>query len=322
MMKKLKIGKVELSNNILLAPMAGITDLPLRVLAKKGGAGLVYTEMVSAKAIVNHNEKTKKLLKISNIEKPVAVQIFGSDAYSMAEAAKIVRDSGADIVDINLGCPARKITKAGAGIKLSANSSLVTKILETVVKSADIPVTIKIRIGLLPGQNIASDIVKIAQNSGISMVAVHARPASQGHSGYPDLESFGDACSQAKIPIIANGGIIDEETAASFLKVQNCSGIMIGRGAIGNYSIFTRLWNFFNNNQRLPFPSKKDRTEWLRQHVECSMEHYGEMKGLLVMRKFFHYYVKDFHDAAKIRKMFNTILTISDFNGLMKLIQL
>jgi tRNA-dihydrouridine synthase B len=300
--------------------MAGITDMPLRLLAKSGGAGLVYTEMVSAKALICNYEKTKKLLKMSDDERPVAAQIFGSSVYSMSEAAKITRDMGADIIDINLGCPVRKVAKAGAGASLLANEKLVSDILESVVKSIDIPVTIKIRIGLLPGQNVAYEVIKIAQNCGIKMVVVHSRPASHGHAGVPDLKSFAEACIDAKIPVIANGGIVDEKTAKDFLQVPNCAGIMIGRGALGNYSIFKRLEEFFNNGKKLSLPSKKERIEWLAKHVKCSIENYGERKGLVVVRKVAHYYVKDLPNAAKIRGMFNKIVTLSDFNELIKII--
>jgi tRNA-dihydrouridine synthase B len=318
-MNKLTIGNIKLKNNILLAPMAGITDLPLRRLAKQGGAGLVYTEMVSAKALMHCNEKTKKLLTISYEEHPVAAQIFGGDSHSMSEAAKIVRDLGADILDINLGCPVRKIAKAGAGAKLLANEKLVSKILESVVKSVKIPVTIKIRIGLLPGQNVAPEIIKIAQSCGIKMVAVHARPTSQGHSSTPDLNAFAQSCDGAKIPIIGNGGIIDEETALKFLKIPNCAGIMIGRGAVGNYSIFRRIEEFFKTGKKLSLPTQEEKIKWLKQHAIYSTEFYGEKKGLVLMRKVVPYYVKDMPKAAKIRAKINSMITLEDFNNLLNI---
>jgi tRNA-dihydrouridine synthase B len=318
--KKLSIGNIELDNNIVLAPMAGITDLPLRRLAKSGGAGLVYTGMLSARALVRRDEKTEKFLKTVDDERPVAAQIFGSDVYIMSEAAKIVRDSGVDIIDVNLGCPVRKIMKAGAGAKLLADEKLVSEILESVVKNVDVPVTVKIRTGLLPEHNAATEIIRVAYNCGVKMVAVHARPASQGHSGSPDLKLFAAACASAKIPIIANGGIIDEKTVADFLRVPNCAGIMIGRGALGNYSIFKRLKEFFSSGKKLPLPSKKEKAKWLKKHIQYSIECYGKEKGFVVMRKVFHYYVKDLPNAAKMRDMFNKkIVTLSDFNELVKL---
>ncbi|MDR1401005.1 MAG: tRNA dihydrouridine synthase DusB [Endomicrobium sp.] len=321
-MTKLNIGNIELDNNIVLAPMTGITDSPLRCLAKSGGASLVYTEMISAKSVLHDNKKTKSLLRISYDEKPISVQIFGNDAYIMAEAAKIIRDMGVDIIDINLGCPASKIVKTGAGSKLLNNEKLVSKILEYVVKSVDIPVTTKIRIGLLPGENIASKIVKIAQSCGIKMVAIHARPASQKHFGAPNLKLFADACKDAEIPIIANGGIIDEKTAINFMQIPNCKGIMLGRGAIGNYSIFKKLVDFFNSGKKLSLPSKTERIIWLRRHIEHSVERYGEKKGLIVIRKIVGYYIKNLPNAAKIREKFNKIDTLSDFNKLLGFFEL
>jgi len=314
----MNIGNVKLKNNIILAPMAGITDLPVRLLAKDGGAGLVYTEMVSAKGLVYGDEKTRKLLVSEKKERPVAAQIFGGDAYSMGEAAKIVESLGADIVDINLGCPVKKIAKAGAGAKLLADEKLVSKILEAVVKSVKIPVTIKIRTGLFPGQNVAPEIIDIAQNCGVKMAAVHARPASSGHSGAPDISAFKKACENAKIPVFANGGISDEKTAKLFSYVPNCAGLMIGRGAIGNYTIFNRLKSFFETGKILPVPTVKERLNWLQTHAELSTRHYGEKKGLIIMRKVFHYYVKDLKNAAKLRAGFNKLTSYEEFEKLLK----
>jgi tRNA-dihydrouridine synthase B len=314
----MKIGNVILKNNIVLAPMAGITDLPVRLLAKEGGAGLVYTEMVSAKGLIYGDDKTKKLLEGKEAQRPAAAQIFGGDAYSMSEAAKIVESMGADIVDINLGCPVRKIAKAGAGAKLLADEKSVSKILEAVVKSVKIPVTIKLRIGLLPGQNIAPEIISIAQDCGIKMAAVHARPASQGHGGAPDIAAFGEACKNAKIPVFANGGVADEKTAKLFTDIPNCAGLMIGRGAIGNYSIFNRLQSFFKTGEVLPAPSVKERLNWLETHALLSAGHYGQTRGLVIMRKVFHYYVKDLKNAAKLRAAFNKLTNYKDFEELIK----
>lgn len=319
--QKIKIGNITLDSNIILAPMAGITDLPMRLLSKEGGAGLVYTEMVSAKALVYKDEKTKTLLKINDKERPVSAQIFGGDAYSMGEAAKIVRNLGADIIDINLGCPVRKIAKAGAGAKLLSNEKLIAQILETVVKSVDVPVTVKLRIGLLPGQNVAPEIIKIANDTGIKMAAVHARPASQGHSGAADIEAFAKACEGAEIPVFANGGIIDEETAESFLNVPNCGGIMIGRGAVGNYTIFKRIEQYINGGIKLPEPSRDEKMQWFKKHAELSVAHYGEERGYVLMRKVAHYYIKDLPNAAKVRDMFNKVYGSRDFEKVLSFIE-
>ncbi|MDR1259991.1 MAG: tRNA dihydrouridine synthase DusB [Endomicrobium sp.] len=311
-MQKLCVGNIKLNNNIILAPMAGITNISLRCLAKNGGAGLVYTEMISAKALIHNSEKTKEIIKISPHERPISVQIFGCDAYDMSEAAKIVRDIGADIVDINFGCPMKKIFKSGGGAKLLDNEKLIFKILKSVVKSIDIPVTIKIRIGLLTGQNIAPEIINIAQDCGIKMVVVHARSVLQKHMGAPDLKSFADACENAKIPVVANGGIINEETAHNFFKIPNCSGIMIGRGAIANYSIFRRLEKFFSNGEKTPSPLKEEKMQWLKEHIQHLILHYGERKGLVKIKRIIHYYVKNLPSASKIKASFYKASKLSD----------
>lgn len=318
--RKLKIGNIELKNNLLLAPMAGISDLPMRLLAKAGGAGLVYTEMVSAKALVYGDKKTRKLFTVHKDERPVSVQIFGADARSMGEAAKIISGCGADIIDINLGCPARKVAKAGAGAKLLDNEKLTAGILSSVVKSAGIPVTVKIRTGLVPGQNAAPEILRLAYECGVKMAAVHARPASQGHSGEPDIKAFEEACALSKIPVVGNGAIADEASARKFLEVKNCAGLMIGRGAVGNYSVFKRLESFFNSGILLETPSVKERISWFKIHAASAVQYYGEERAYILLRKVSHYYLKDLPNAAKIRDMFNKVTKTAGFEELLKYI--
>jgi tRNA-dihydrouridine synthase B len=313
----MQIGDVVLKNNIVLAPMAGISDMPLRLLAKEGGAGLVYSEMVSAKAIFHGDEKTKRLLRTADEERPIAVQIFGSDPETVAGAAKIIADLGADIVDINLGCPARKIAKSGSGVKLLSDEKILGAILERTVKSVDIPVTIKTRIGLVPGQNVAREIVALAYNCGIKAAAVHGRYASQGHSGGVDFEALREVCRISRIPIIANGGILNEMSAKQFLGISGCDGLMIGRGAIGNYSIFERLKNYFESGKISPAPSIEQRLMWLKRHAENSFKHYSNEKGLIVMRKVFHFYIKGLPNSSAIRNKFNAISTMGEFEKLL-----
>ncbi|MDR0822986.1 MAG: tRNA dihydrouridine synthase DusB [Endomicrobium sp.] len=317
-LKKIKIGSVKIENNFILAPMAGISDQPFRILAKEGGAGIVYTEMVSAKALSYADEKSKRLLAMKNSERPLAAQIFGADAESMSKAAKIVCSLGADIIDINLGCPVKKIAKSGAGAKLLANKELIERILTAVIESVNIPVTVKIRLGLAKGQNIAPEIVEIAQNCGIKMIAIHARYAEQGHNGEVDLKGFSDSCRNAKIPIFANGGIVDEKSAESFLNIENCSGLMIGRGAIANFSIFNDLKEYFENGRALILPTLAIRINWFKRYFEESARYYGEKRALTLMRKTAGYYIKDLPDAAKIRDAFNKIESIKEFSAIIK----
>lgn len=316
---ELKIGNVKLKNSLMLAPMAGITDLPLRELAVEGGAGLVYTEMVSATALSYGDKKTLKLLQISVKEKDMVVaQIFGNSPKIMADSAKRIQDLGYKFIDINLGCPAKKIAKVGAGAKLLESPKNIEDILTAVVKNVSIAVTAKIRIGLFKGQNIAPEIIEIAQNCGIQMVSVHARPAENGHSGLPDLNAFEEATLNAKIPIVANGGIVDIKTAEKFLKIPKCAGLMIGRGAIGDYDLFKTIEYFFNKNEVLPHPCIETKIEWFKKHIMASIEFYGEEKGIIVLRKIAPYYIKDIPNASQIRDRFNKITTLKDFNTLIE----
>ena len=316
---KLTIGNIKLKNCLMLAPMAGITDLPLRQLAVDGGAGLVFTEMVSATAMVYGDKKTYKLLTTSDKEKDiVAAQIFGTKPEIMSECAKRVQDLGYKIIDINLGCPAKKITKVGAGSRLLANPKQVEDVLTAVVKAVSVPVTIKTRIGLLQGQNVAPEIIEIAQNCGIKMVSLHARYAEFAHSGDPDLEAFALACENAKIPIVANGGIVDIKTAEKFLKMKNCSGLMIGRGAIGNYDIFKQIEYFFDKEEMTSPSTIKTKLRWFRQHAIDSLKYYGKEKGLVVLRKIAPYYIKGLPNACSIRNSFNKITTLEEFDKIFK----
>ncbi|MDD5021198.1 MAG: tRNA dihydrouridine synthase DusB [Endomicrobiaceae bacterium] len=316
---ELKIGNIKLKNSLMLAPMAGITDLPLRELAVEGGAGLVYTEMISATALSYGDKKTLKLLQTSVKEKDMAVaQIFGNSPSVMADSAKKIQDMGYKFIDINLGCPAKKIAKSGAGAKLLESPKNIENILTAVVKNVSIAVTAKIRIGLFKGQNIAPEIIEIAQNCGIQMVSVHARPAENGHSGLPDLKAFEEATINAKIPIVANGGIIDIQTAEKFLKIPKCAGLMIGRGAIGDYDLFKRIEYFFNENEVLHHPGIETKIDWFKKHIMASIEFYGEEKGIVVLRKIAPYYIKDIPNACHIRDRFNKITSLKDFNNLIE----
>lgn len=320
---QLTIGNIKLKNSLMLAPMAGITDLPLRELAIDGGAGLVFTEMVSATALVHKDKKTYKLLTISDKEKEfVSAQIFGMQADIMADAAKQIQDLGFKFIDINLGCPAKKIAKVGAGAKLLANPSQIEKVLTAVVNAVSIPVTAKTRIGLIEGQIVAPEIIEIAQNCGIKMLSLHARYAQYAHSGQPNIEAFKYSIENSKIPIVANGGIVDINIAKQFLEIPKCAGLMIGRGAIGNYDIFERIESFFDKEEMLPQPSIKSRISWFKKHIISSAKYYGENKGLTVLRKIAPYYIKGLPNACALRNTINKITTLEEFDLLFKNIEL
>ncbi|MHB9154404.1 MAG: tRNA dihydrouridine synthase DusB [Endomicrobiales bacterium] len=313
----LVIGDITLKNNLIMAPMAGITDLPFRTLAKEGGAGLVCTEMVSARALAYGDRKTLQLFTLSEQERPVSVQIFGSEPGSMAEAAKIVAGGGADIVDINMGCPVPKIVKSGAGARLIEGEALPARIMEAVVKSVRVPVTVKIRIGKNTGDNIAPRIIRLAGEAGVKMAVVHGRPASAGHSGKPDLKAVAEAVQGARIPVVGNGGITDELTAREFIAVTGCAGLMIGRSAIGDPGLFTRIEHFLSSGEVLPAPTWEDRIGYLKRHAALSAAYYGENTGIIILRKVAPFYLKGLPNASRIRNSFNAITKLDELEGLL-----
>lgn len=300
-----------------MAPMAGITDLPFRLLAKEGGAGLVCTEMISAKALTHNDTKTKKLMLVSEHEHPVSVQLFGPDPETLSESARIAQDSGADIIDINFGCPVRKIIKSGAGFKLTEQEQRMVDIMISVVRSTTLPVTIKIRIGKEIGQNIAPRLVKLAEQAGIKMVTVHGRPAVSGHSGKPDLEAIAEAVQSTTIPVVGNGGVNDENGAAEFLKATGCAGLMIGRAAIGDPELFKRIDTYLATGKTMPQPPWEQRVESLKKHAFLAAEYYGEQRGLIHMRKIAAYYLKGLPNSASIRDGFNRITTLGQLEQLL-----
>lgn len=313
----MNIGAVHLSNNLFMAPMAGITDQPFRRLVKAGGAGLVCTEMVSAGALVRRDNKTMKIMSLAADEHPVAIQIFGAEPAVMAAAARMAADEGADIIDINFGCPVRKIVKSGAGIKLADDLDRMTAIMEAVVTAATVPVTIKIRIGRETDENMAPDIVRRAAAAGVALVTVHGRAAVNVHKGLPDLGAVAEGVAAATIPIVGNGGIVDELTARRFLDATGCAGLMVGRGAIGDPGIFGRIQHFLATGETLPPPTREQRLESLLHHARGAAEFYGERKGIVLLRKVMPYYLKGLPNASRLRNEFNHIDTLAGLESLL-----
>ncbi len=306
-LKKLKIGNVELENNIMLAPMAGITDLPFRIICKEFGIGLVYTEMASAKAIYYGDEKTKKLLNIEGEKKPIAVQIFGSDVVAMKEAAKYV-SSFADIVDINMGCPAPKVVKNGDGSKLLTNLKLAEEIIENVVKSVDIPVTVKIRKGWDEKNTVATDIARIAEDKGASAIIIHGRTREEFFSGEVDLDIIKKVKESVNIPVIGNGNIFSEEDAYRMFEYTGVDGIMCGRGALGNPWLFRNIISYLKTGNKSQYqPSPQEKLNVILKHIDLEIKEKGEYTGIREMRKHISWYIKNMKDATKTRDMINRI---------------
>ena len=310
-LKPLKIGNVELENNILLAPMAGITDLPFRVMCKKYEAGLVCTEMASSKAIFYNDKKTKDILKIEGEKRPIQAQIFGSDVESLKVAAEYV--SGfADILDINMGCPAPKVIKNGDGSKLLLDLPKVEEIVTEVVKSSKVPVSVKIRKGWNEESVVAVEAAKIIEKSGASMITVHGRTRAEFFSGDVDLDIIKKVKENVKIPVIGNGNIVDEESALKMFEYTGVDGVMIGRAAIGNPWLFKRIIHFLETGEKLQEISSKEKLDTMIKHIELEVEEKGEKVGIQELRKHMACYIKNLPNATKIRVRINQINSKSE----------
>ena len=302
----MKIGNIELENNIFLAPMAGITDLPFRLLCKEKGAGLLFTEMVSAKALMYNDDKTQKLLKIEEKERPVAAQIFGHEIEAIEYAVKYLQDK-VDIIDINMGCPAPKVTKNGDGSALLKDEDLIFKIVKTAVDASKIPITVKMRIGWDEENINGLKVAKIIEEAGASMITVHGRTRSQFYSGEADWDIIKKIKENANIPIIGNGDIRDEEIAKKRLEETKVDGILIGRSAIGNPWIFENINYYLKNGKVKEEISKKEKLETIKRHYEMEIKEKGEKTAINEMRKQVHFYVKNMEKASVFRDKLNRI---------------
>lgn len=305
---KLKIGNVELKNNLILAPMAGVTDLPFRMIVEKFEPGLVCTEMVSAKALYYGDEKTKMLLNTNGEKRPISMQIFGSDPETMGYAAKYVSEI-AEILDINMGCPAPKVVKNGDGSKLLLDLNKVEEIIKTVVANSKIPVTLKFRKGWDNEHIVACEVAKIAEKNGVSAITIHGRTRDEFYSGKADLEMIKQVKNSVNIPVIGNGDIIDEESAKYMFEYTGVDGIMIGRGAMGNPWIFKQIQYYLETGEKLPKPTLKEKYEILKEHIELAIKEKGEKVAINEMRKHIACYTKNLKDSSAFRNEINHIDT-------------
>ncbi len=318
LLRPLKIGTVSLANNLVLAPMAGITDSPFRVLCLRGGAGLVCAEMVSAHALHYGNEKSGRMLQVSPKEHPVSMQIFGADEETIAQAARQAQAAGADIVDLNAGCPVKKINKAGAGCVLMKDEVKLARLLSAAVKSVTIPVTLKTRIALNHKEFLGERLAKLAEDCGAAAVTLHARAAVDMHSGEPDVDALAKACGAVKIPVIGNGGVTDAARVKQFL-AAGCAGVMIGRGAVGNPFIFQDIISVLNGQAVGPHTPQK-RLEIYLKLIEENVAYYGERIGINRSRKTAGYWINGFPNAAAVRGEFVRLDTLPEVRALFSVI--
>jgi len=285
MMKQLKIGNVTLPNRYILGPMAGVTDLPFRVLCKEQGAGLLCMEMVSAKAILYNNKNTESLLEIHPDEQPVSLQFFGSDPKIMSEMAKRVEERPFDIMDINMGCPVPKVVRNGEGSALMKNPKLVYEIVSAMVKAIDKPVTVKIRKGFDDSCINAVEIAKIIEEAGAAAVAVHGRTREQYYSGQADWDIIRQVKEAVSIPVIGNGDVTSPQKAEELVKQTGCDGIMIARGAQGNPWIFSEMITYEETGVLPERPSLEEIRDMMLRHARLQLKYKGEFIGIREMRK-------------------------------------
>lgn len=313
---KLKIGNVSLDGNIVLAPMAGVTDLPFRLLCKEQGADLICTEMVSAKGIFYNNKNTEDLLRIDDRERPVSLQLFGSDPDIISEMAKKIEHRNFDILDINMGCPVPKVVNNGEGSALLKNIPLAAKIIEKTVKAIDKPVTVKFRKGFGADEVQAIEMAKAAEAAGAAAMAVHGRTREQYYSGKADWEIIAKVKDTVSIPVIGNGDIFTPEDAKNMMEQTNCDGVMIGRGAQGNPWIFHQIKTYLETGMVPEKPPFFEVCRMILRHAKMQIEWKGEKRGMREMRSHAAWYTAGYPHSASLRRAMNTVETYEQLEEL------
>ena len=317
-MHQLKIGSVTLDNNILLAPMAGVTDLPFRLLCREQEAGLVCMEMVSGKAILHKNKNTESLLTIHPQEGPVSLQLFGSDPKILSEMARQIEERPFSILDINMGCPVPKVVGNGEGSALMRQPKLVEEIVTAVVKAVKKPVTVKIRKGFNDTCVNAVEIARIAEQCGAAAVMIHGRTREQYYTGEADWEIIAKVKDKLSIPVIGNGDIKDGASAEAILRQTGCDGIMVGRAARGNPWIFRQIAAYLQDGTVLPAPEKEEIRATILRHAKMQLEYKGEYTGIREMRKHVSWYTAGMPDSARLRRTVNMVESFAALEELVR----
>ena len=318
MIQTLKIGDVSLKNNLILAPMAGVTDLPFRLLCKEQGAGLLCMEMVSAKAIYFNNKNTEELLTIDDREPPVSLQLFGSDPDIISEMAKKIENRPFSILDINMGCPVPKVAGNGEGSALMKNPKLVEEIVSKTAKAIKKPVTVKIRKGFDDEHINAVEIARIAESAGAAAVAVHGRTREQYYSGKADWDIIRQVKEAVKIPVIGNGDVTSPEAARELMETTGCDGIMIGRGAQGNPWIFRQILHWMETGEEESKPDLEEVKAMILRHARMLVEYKGAYTGIREMRKHVAWYTAGYPNSAKLRARVNEIESLEALEHLIQ----
>ena len=315
-MSTMQIGNVKLSGHAALAPMAGVADRAFRELCMDFGAGYCVSEMVSSKGIAYNSKKSAELMEISDAERPCAVQIFGTEPQTMADAARFALQYRPEVIDINMGCPAPKIAGSGSGAALMRDPELCGRIVHEVSRAVDIPVTVKIRSGFDSAHINAVEVAKIVEKNGAQAVTVHGRTKEQFYAPPVDYDIIRDVNQALSIPVIGNGDICDAKSAEHMLEYTGCDYLMIGRGALGDPWVFREINEYFDKGIIIDRPTMDEKCDILLRHIKAVVEYKGEYIGMREARKHTAYYLKGFKNAAKLRNLAFSMKTLADLENL------